>query len=109
MNEVLISAKSKIPEILEAVPLSWAKNSKHYFENNYREYWIATIEPGVLLISGLDIDFREIRVTKEEAKREKMNLIIAVNSDTIIPIFKHTILNKCEAFWVLSIIEAFLT
>lgn len=100
-----------ISKRLEDCPVKWVKNASHYFENGYKEYWIATVIDNKLLFTGSDIDFEEISLTYKEAIILRNTIFEAIVEKgnvekpiTIaIPIY---ILEADEALWLSSVITA---
>lgn len=91
-------------ERIKTIPLSWAKDARHYFENDLGEYWIAIVQDDQLLISGLDIDWKVLTLSVEDTKHELERLKQANMS----PSFKGILLDEAEWMWLASVMKASL-
>ena len=52
---------------LQDNPPEWAKDALWYYENVHGEQWIATIQNNSLIFSGLDIGWKEIKLSPQQA------------------------------------------
>ena len=52
---------------LQDNPPEWAKEALWYYENIHGEQWIATIQNNSLVFSGLDIGWKEIKLSPQQA------------------------------------------
>lgn len=105
-----------------------------YFENVYGEQWVAKIEGDILRFTGLDISWKEIVLTLEQAKAESNRLkeYLLIKTLTTFPHYKEVageitksyrsavakedtaiklplaewIFNDAEVYWLVSVLEA---
>lgn len=82
---------------LDGTPPAWANEATYYYENFYREQWIARKDGETLLIAGSDMDWEIITITKE--MREKI-----LNRK---PIDLDINFHKDEAFWIKAMLDSF--
>ena len=86
----------------------WVKEATWYFENIHGEEWVAKLDGRSIVITGRDIDWKEIYIDVDEAK-EYADVKLGVKRST--KKFKENALNKWvfseeEEFWLISVIVA---
>lgn len=55
-----------------------------YYENEHREQWVAKLQEGILLISGLEIDWEVIELNIEQAISENDRIIDQIVAGTLL-------------------------
>jgi hypothetical protein len=102
----------------------WTNEATHYFENRYAEQWIAKVNIDKIVITGLDIGWKEIAVNFNEAKeyleiqKEGMFAISEKECEIILnkveearknnnSMFKYGF-NEEEKYWLISLLSPFV-
>lgn len=55
-----------------------------YYENEHGEQWVAKLQSGILLISGLDIDWEVLQFTVDQVVAENNRILSQIVASTII-------------------------
>lgn len=126
----------KLQSIEGKNPPIWAVREQNhrfwYYENEHGEQWVAKLDNDILKLSGLDIGWKEIEFTLEQAEAEKERITerLLLLSISVIPNFGETfvrsymetastrqysvqklplsdwILNNGEMLWIASVLTA---
>ena len=91
---------------LQDNPPSWAKDALWYYENVHGEQWIATIQEHSLIFSGLDIGWKEIKLSPQQAVDAYSVMMGQAHRDVDYennPL-SDWILDKGERLWVASVL-----
>lgn len=85
---VRVSAELRI-SIQGKYPPEWAVGDQSgsylsYYENEHREQWVAKLHKGILLISGLEIDWEVIELNIEQAIAENNRIIDQIVAGTLL-------------------------
>ncbi|MBD3107919.1 hypothetical protein IEO70_06030 [Bacillus sp. AGMB 02131] len=91
---------------LQDNPPKWAKEALWYYENVHGEQWIASIQKNSLVFSGLDIGWKEIKLTPQQAL-DAYSVMMGQKYDSEEskdnPL-NNWILDKGERLWVASVL-----
>lgn len=93
---------------LQNNPPAWAEEALWYYENAYGEQWIASIQNNNLIFSGLDIGWKEIKLSPQQALdayNVTMGQSYGVRDYENNPL-NNWFLNKGERLWVASVLYA---
>lgn len=91
-------------------PPAWAEGEQPssdfwYFVNELGEQWIARRFGNELVISGLDIDWEEIRISADEASAVLRPFTELGKVGTGSFVIKDVVVHAAEAFWMLSVLQ----
>lgn len=92
---------------LNGTPPKWVENTQWYYENIYKEQWIAAISENELIIAGSDIDWSEIKLTPEQVEEAyntligKKQLTKEYNKNPL----SEWIMDAGERLWVASVLH----
>ncbi|HWL25790.1 MAG TPA: hypothetical protein VNR38_18915 [Ureibacillus sp.] len=89
---------------LQGDPPVWYKEAKWYYENIHGEQWIATIEDNHVIFSGLDIGWKEMKGTPQQAEEAYKIIFGEIEQNKENPLTKYG-MNTGELLWMASVLS----